>query len=95
MHSPAREPLGEPVPGGALPAADVSVVIVNYRAADEVIDCLASLYGQDHGRRIEVIVVDNASGPLDQRIFIYAEELEFCHRVRRAGYRILHMGGCR
>lgn len=240
MHSPAREPLGEPVPGAAPPAADVSIVIVNYRAADEVIDCLASLYGQDHGRSIEVIVVDNASddggaariaaaypqarvlemaenlgfaggnnaglavargqfllllnpdtqlpegvlravcdrlaadpgigvigvpqevgggqivssalrdltpghflvraflpagiiarflpryniryperepraefaceavvgcfmamrrdvidtaGPLDQRIFIYAEELEFCHRVRRAGYRILHMGG--
>ena len=62
MHSPAREPLGEPVPGAAPPAADVSIVIVNYRAADEVIECLASLYGQDHGRSIEVIVVDNASG---------------------------------
>jgi hypothetical protein len=32
-------------------------------------------------------------GPLDQRNFIDAEEREFCHRVRRAGYRVVQMGG--
>jgi GT2 family glycosyltransferase len=44
------------------PRPGISIVIVNYRSADEVIACLASLYRQDHGRPIEVIVVDNASG---------------------------------
>lgn len=32
-------------------------------------------------------------GPLDQRKFIDAEEREFCHRVRRAGYWVEDMGG--
>lgn len=32
-------------------------------------------------------------GPLDERIFMYSEELEFCYRVRQAGLKVLHMGG--
>jgi|GEM_PF-898268 len=37
--------------------------------------------------------VVEAVGGLDPRIFMYAEELEFCHRLRRAGYKVLYMGG--
>lgn len=31
-------------------------------------------------------------GGLEERIFMYSEELEFCHRVRRAGFKVVHMG---
>lgn len=63
MTSPSFRELGAP-DGSAEPeiSPGISIVIVNYRSADDVLACLASLYGQDHGRPIEVIVVDNASG---------------------------------
>ncbi|MBU7581142.1 MAG: GNAT family N-acetyltransferase [Porphyrobacter sp.] len=32
-------------------------------------------------------------GGLEARIFMYSEELEYCYRVREAGYKVLHMGG--
>lgn len=51
--------------------------------APEVVGCFLAM-------RRDLIETD---GPLDQRNFIDAEELEFCHRVRRAGYRVVHMGG--
>lgn len=62
MHSPARAPYRELAPEADQPEEELTIVIVNYRSADEVIACLGSLYGQDHGRSIGVIVVDNASG---------------------------------
>src|SRR5260221_7774153 len=41
------------------------------------------------------------SGPLDERFFFYGEDVEFCHRVWRTGFRchydpkptIMHLGG--
>lgn len=62
MHSPAQALSREIGPPAAAAAADISIVIVNFRSAGDVIACLGSLYRQDHGRTIEVIVVDNASG---------------------------------
>ena len=62
MHSPAQALLREIGPETAAVGAEISIVIVNFRSAGDVIACLGSLYGQDHGRTIEVIVVDNASG---------------------------------
>lgn len=41
---------------------DVSVVIVNYRTAGLVIDCIGSLHEHTRGVRFETIVVDNDSG---------------------------------
>jgi N-acetylglucosaminyl-diphospho-decaprenol L-rhamnosyltransferase len=32
-------------------------------------------------------------GGLEERIFMYSEELEYCYRVRKAGFKVLHMGG--
>lgn len=46
--------------GGATP--EVAVVIVNYRSAKLVADCVASLRRQQFSFNYEVIVVDNASG---------------------------------
>ena len=40
---------------------DVSVIIVNYKTVQLVLDCLESLYVQTLGLALEVIVVDNAS----------------------------------
>ena len=36
-----------------------------------------------------------AAGELDARFFAYYEETEWCVRIRRAGYRILHVPGAR
>lgn len=41
---------------------DVSIIIVNYRTADLVIDCIHSIFSQNSGVDFEIIVVDNASG---------------------------------
>ncbi|MBS1606983.1 MAG: glycosyltransferase family 2 protein, partial [Bacteroidetes bacterium] len=40
----------------------LSIVIVNYRSSQLVIDCLERLYADPVARQFEVIVVDNASG---------------------------------
>lgn len=41
---------------------DVSIIIVNYRSAQMVVDCVESVFKQTRGVSYEVIVVDNASG---------------------------------
>ena len=41
---------------------DVSIIIVNYRTADLVIDCINSVFEKTNSVTYEVIVVDNASG---------------------------------
>jgi GT2 family glycosyltransferase len=41
---------------------DLSIIIVNYKTPDLVIDCLRTVYAQAGGLSFEVIVVDNASG---------------------------------
>jgi GT2 family glycosyltransferase len=40
----------------------LSVIIVNYKTPQLLIDCLATLYGRDNKLSMEVIIVDNASG---------------------------------
>jgi N-acetylglucosaminyl-diphospho-decaprenol L-rhamnosyltransferase len=44
--------------GGSLAGADVSAVVVNYNAADHLLDCVASLRGESIE---DVVVVDNGS----------------------------------
>lgn len=46
---------------------DLSIIIVNYKTPDLVIDCLRTVYEQTIGVRFEVIVVDNASGDDSQQ----------------------------
>ena len=41
---------------------DLSIIIVNYKTPQLVIDCLATVYSQTSQISFEVIVVDNASG---------------------------------
>jgi GT2 family glycosyltransferase len=40
---------------------DVSILIVTYKCRDEARECLASIYGQEQGVRLETLVLDNAS----------------------------------
>src|SRR5580704_7555943 len=40
---------------------ELSIIIVNYKCADLILDCLASLYDQSRKISFEIIVVDNAS----------------------------------
>ena len=42
--------------------ADLSIIIVNYKTPQLLIDCLKTVYQQTPADRAEVIVVDNASG---------------------------------
>lgn len=41
---------------------DISIIIVNYKTAQLVIDCIESVYAQTKEHRFEIIVVDNDSG---------------------------------
>ncbi|MDB5196746.1 MAG: glycosyltransferase family 2 protein [Flaviaesturariibacter sp.] len=41
---------------------DLSIIIINYRSAQHVLNCLASVYEQTTRHSFEAIVVDNASG---------------------------------
>ena len=41
---------------------DVSIIIVNYRSADLIIDCVRAVKEKTEGVSYEIIVVDNASG---------------------------------
>lgn len=52
---------------------DVSIIIVNYRSPDLVIDCVYSIYDKTKGINFEIIVVDNASG--DDSISILTNKL--------------------
>jgi GT2 family glycosyltransferase/glycosyltransferase involved in cell wall biosynthesis len=55
---PAAEPMAET--DAALPTSDVTAVILNYGASDDVLDrCVASLVNQTYG--VQVLLVDNAS----------------------------------
>lgn len=47
---------------------DVSVIIVNYHSADQVIECINSIFEKTKDITIEIIVVDNASGYEDVSI---------------------------
>ena len=40
---------------------DASILIVTYKCRDEARDCLASIFRETHGVRIETLVLDNAS----------------------------------
>lgn len=40
---------------------DVSIIIINYKSAALVLDCMASIYQQTHRYSFEIIVVDNDS----------------------------------
>ncbi|MDB5279441.1 MAG: glycosyltransferase family 2 protein [Ferruginibacter sp.] len=40
---------------------DVSIIIINYKSAKLVMDCVASIYEQTHQYSFEIIVVDNDS----------------------------------
>jgi len=57
--------VGEPTPGAATQDSatpDVSILIVTYKCRDEARDCLASIYGQEHGVSFETLILDNGSG---------------------------------
>jgi glycosyltransferase involved in cell wall biosynthesis len=40
---------------------DVSIIIINYKSAKLVMDCVESIYQQTHQYSFEIIVVDNDS----------------------------------
>ena len=48
----------------------LSIIIVNYRTPQMVIDCLRTIYGQTEAGLFEVIVVDNASGDGSEEIVL-------------------------
>ncbi len=47
---------------GAMVRAQLSIVILNYRTPQLVVDCLESLVGEARELGAHVIVVDNCSG---------------------------------
>lgn len=80
---------GELTPSGLLPL--VSVIVVNFRGADDTIDCLRALRtGLDYPR-VEIICVDNASGGDDAaRIRAAVPEATVLESDRNRGF----AGGC-
>ena len=51
---------------------DLSVIIVNYKSAGLVLDCLRTVFAETRGIEFEVIVVDNDSGDDSQAIITKA-----------------------
>jgi GT2 family glycosyltransferase len=47
---------------------DLSILIINYKTTDLVLDCLRTVYKETTGIHYEVIVVDNASGDNSQEV---------------------------
>ncbi|WP_158885263.1 glycosyltransferase [Amycolatopsis anabasis] len=69
----------------------VSVIVVNYRGADDTITCLRALTGQLDYPRLEIICVDNASGGDDvSRIRAAAPEVKLIESPANLGF----AGGC-
>ena len=51
---------------------DLSIIIVNYKTPELILDCLASVYQHTEGIDFEVVIVDNQSGD-DSQAVIQAE----------------------
>ncbi len=49
---------------------DLSIIIVNYKTAQLVIDCIDSVYAQTHQHSFEIIVVDNHSQDNSQGLIL-------------------------
>lgn len=49
---------------------DLSIIIVNYKTAQLVIDCIDSVYAQTPGLNLQIIVVDNDSGDNSKAIVL-------------------------
>lgn len=50
---------------------DVSIIIVNYKTPQLILDCLQSVHAQTTGVTFEVIIVDNASGDTSQELILH------------------------
>ena len=46
----------------------LSIIIVNYRSIDLILQCIDSIYRETRGIEFEIIVVDNASGDNSERL---------------------------
>ncbi len=65
----------------------LSVIIVNYRTPQLLIDCLATVYGQDNTLSMEVIIVDNASGDNSRELVTNAfPEVKWIQMSYNAGF---------
>lgn len=78
---------------GALARPGVmSVIVVNYRGAEDTIECIAGLRGLDWpAERLEIVVVDNASGDGSaDRIAAAAPDVKLVRSAKNTGF----AGGC-
>ena len=64
------------------PVVDLTVSIVSYHVADELRDCLASALTAAPRHQIEIIVVDNASGPPTQKVLDDFEQQAAVRAIR-------------
>jgi GT2 family glycosyltransferase len=66
---------------------DLSIIIVNYKTPQLVIDCLRTVYRETTGIRYEVIVVDNDSGDESERLVMAAfPEVRWMRMDYNAGF---------
>ena len=83
---------------------DLSVVIVSYKSGGTIETCLATLFANLGGLAVEVWLVDNNSqdatpglveevGLLDENIFLFTEEPDYCLRARRKGWQTWFLPG--
>ena len=75
---------------------DLSVIIINYKSAYHVLNCIESVYGQTKTHSFEIIVVDNQSGDdSEQQILSKYPEVIWIQTGYNAGFARANNAGIR
>ncbi|MGZ3839591.1 MAG: glycosyltransferase family 2 protein [Flavisolibacter sp.] len=75
---------------------DLSIIIINYKSAQHVINCVKSIYQETTAHRFEIIVVDNQSGDDSQeRILALFPQVIWVQTGYNAGFARANNAGIR
>ncbi|MGZ3957663.1 MAG: glycosyltransferase family 2 protein, partial [Flavisolibacter sp.] len=75
---------------------DLSIIIINYKSAQHVINCVKSIYQETTAHRFEIIVVDNQSGDDSQeRILALFPQVIWVQTGYNAGFARAYNAGIR
>lgn len=75
---------------------DVSIIIINYKSAKLVLDCIESIYQQTHRNSFEIIIVDNDSkDDCKEKVFAAFADIRWLQTGYNAGFARANNAGIR